>query len=65
MKTLLLLFSFFTVHAFAQDSTRSDSAVTTQKVSDPDSLTYQRFLDVVETSLFEYYKETWGKETWQ
>ena len=29
---------------------------------DPDSLTYQRFIDVVETSIFEHYKETFGKE---
>lgn len=42
---------------FSQDSTN-----TTIVGSSDDSLTYQRFLNVVENSLFEYYKETWGKE---
>src|SRR5688572_2880980 len=30
--------------------------------SNPDSLTYLRFIDVVESSIFEHYKETFGKE---
>lgn len=60
MKFLSVIFAFFTLSAFGQDSL----VTTTEPVEEPnpDSLTYQRFLDVVENSLFEYYKETWGKE---
>lgn len=45
------------VGAFAQDSTLTYTPDTNE-----DTLTYERFLAVVENSLFEYYKETWGKE---
>ena len=68
MKFLTAILSFFILSATAQDSTMVDSIVVDSTViidahnSDSDSLTYQRFLDVVENSLFEYYKETWGKE---
>ncbi len=48
-------------NATQQDSTWLKSAVIVKDVN-PDSMTYERFLDVVEHSLFEYYKETWGKE---
>lgn len=30
--------------------------------TNPDSLTYLRFIDVVESSIFEHYKEVWGQE---
>jgi membrane-bound lytic murein transglycosylase D len=42
-------------------SAQVDSSLTILETN-PDSLTYQRFIDMVETSMFEYYKETWGKE---
>ena len=48
------------LHTFGQDSVMTITE--TPEEPNPDSLTYQRFLDVVENSLFEYYKETWGKE---
>jgi len=42
---------------YAQDST------TTAFVANPeDTLEYERFIEVVENSLFKYYEETWGKE---
>lgn len=60
MKILALISTFFIFTAFSQDSLklRMDSSF----VAKEDDYTYQRFLDVVENSLFEYYKETWGKE---
>ena len=36
--------------------------VTNQIDNTDDSLTYERFLDVVEQTLFDHYKETWGQE---
>lgn len=42
---------------YAQDST------STAFVANPeDTLEYERFIEVVENSLFKYYEETWGKE---
>lgn len=32
------------------------------EAGNPDSLTYLRFIDVVESSIFEHYKEVWGQE---
>ncbi|MDG1914372.1 MAG: LysM peptidoglycan-binding domain-containing protein [Crocinitomix sp.] len=64
MKFIAFIFSFLVWSVSAQDTTNiiaTDTVITNADV-DPDSLTYQRFLDVVENSLFEYYNETWGKE---
>jgi len=56
---LFAVISFvLTMNLYGQDST----VVTITEEKNPDSLTYQAFLDVVEHSLFAYYKETWGKE---
>ncbi len=64
MKFIVFIFSFLVWSVTAQDTTSiaSIDSTLTPTQSDPDSLTYQRFLDVVENSLFEYYNETWGKE---
>ena len=61
MKFLLLILPFCAFYSVAQDSTEVLSSEIMDN-SDSDSLTYQRFLDIVENSLFEYYEETWGKE---
>ena len=49
--------------AHSQDSTavNIDSTALSFDNSD-DTLEYERFIEVVENSLFEYYEETWGKE---
>lgn len=60
MKFLFLISSLFIFNSFGQIAAASlddTTAITTES-----DYTYQRFLDVVENSLFEYYKETWGKE---
>lgn len=64
MKCIAFIFSFLVWSVAAQDSTNIANIDSTliNPEADPDSLTYQRFLDVVENSLFEYYNETWGKE---
>ncbi|MFT5819727.1 MAG: membrane-bound lytic murein transglycosylase D [Crocinitomix sp.] len=64
MKFIAFIFSFLVWSVAAQDSTTIASIDSTliSTEADSDSLTYQRFLDVVENSLFEYYNETWGKE---
>lgn len=66
IKYLATILTFLSVHAFAQDTLSQDALVPVTHnhatEAESDSLTYQRFLDVVENSLFEYYKETWGKE---
>ena len=54
----ILLFFFVQLNVVAMAQPDSLAPVDT----DADSLTYLRFIDMVETSLFEYYKETWGKE---
>ncbi|MFT4599902.1 MAG: membrane-bound lytic murein transglycosylase D [Arenicella sp.] len=58
MKHFILSFASLMLGSFiyAQDST-------TALVANPeDTLEYERFIEVVENSLFEYYEETWGKE---
>ncbi|MBK7128014.1 MAG: LysM peptidoglycan-binding domain-containing protein [Crocinitomicaceae bacterium] len=53
-KVSFLFFVLFSFIGFSQpDSTRAVN---------PDSLTYLRFIDVVESSIFEHYKEVWGSE---
>lgn len=47
---------FFGQILFAQP----DSTIVAE--NNEDSLTYLRFIDVVESSIFEHYKEVWGKE---
>jgi membrane-bound lytic murein transglycosylase D len=54
----LFLLPFIFTKAYAQEE--NDSLVLNYQ--NDDSLTYERFLEVVESSLFEYYSETWGKE---
>lgn len=60
MKAFWVISFLFCLGTFGQDSTQTNLPISTQK--NEDTLVYQRFLDVVENSLFEYYKETWGKE---
>lgn len=60
MKAIWVISFLFCLKAFGQDSTQTSLPISIQK--NEDTLVYQRFLDVVENSLFEYYKETWGKE---
>lgn len=54
--SILLFLSFVSAGIFAQPDSLQISA------SNPDSLTYLRFIDVVESSIFEHYKEVWGQE---
>jgi membrane-bound lytic murein transglycosylase D len=63
MKALFSI-SIFCIATFgiAQDTTVLKKAAVIEEEVNPDSLTYERFLDVVENSLFEYYKDIWGKE---
>ncbi|OIQ31244.1 MAG: hypothetical protein BM555_05325 [Crocinitomix sp. MedPE-SWsnd] len=59
MKHFILSFASLMLGSFiyAQDST------STAFVANPeDTLEYERFIEVVENSLFKYYEETWGKE---
>ena len=61
---LIMLAPFF---GAAQDTLSQeiikDSLVSVKaKTAEDTTHTYQRFLHVVENSLFEYYSETWGKE---
>jgi membrane-bound lytic murein transglycosylase D len=42
---------------FAQPTDSLSSEIITE-----DTLEYERFIETVENSIFEYYKETWGKE---
>ena len=58
MKNFTLLFASLipTIFNYAQDST------TVFLPNTEDTLEYERFIEVVENSLFEYYEETWGKE---
>jgi membrane-bound lytic murein transglycosylase D len=39
----------------------SDSLILSD-IQEEDTLEYERFIETVENSVFEYYKETWGKE---
>jgi len=50
--------------SFAQtkDSTRWKAASINTHVDPSDTMSYERFLDVVERTLFDYYAETWGIE---
>jgi len=54
--TLFLFLFLFGLTGFSQIDSVS------YHESDPDSLSTGKFLNVVETSLFEFYKETWGQE---
>lgn len=56
MKKLLFILAFAGTCIFsrAQDST--------DFVGVADTFEYERFIEIVENSLFEYYEETWGKE---
>lgn len=56
-KIVYFLLLLFVVQGAAAQPDTSLSAV-----ADPDSLTYLRFIDVVESSIFEHYRETWGQE---
>ena len=60
MKLFALISSFFIFSLFGQDSLSTNLNPILSE--DAEEYTYQRFLDVVENSLFEYYKETWGKD---
>lgn len=51
---VFLLTPYFSI---SQDSLQIKPVESTE-----DTLEYERFIDNVEESLFEYYKETWGKE---
>ncbi|WP_066756646.1 lytic transglycosylase domain-containing protein [Crocinitomix algicola] len=63
MRLLTLLLSFLSIQIFAQDSTTVvPDSIHIELTEEEEELTYQRFLNVVEHSLFEYYKETWGQE---
>lgn len=53
---ILVFLSIISSGVFAQ----ADSLLLSS--SNPDSLTYLRFIDVVESSIFEHYKEVWGQE---
>ncbi|MBK6951306.1 MAG: LysM peptidoglycan-binding domain-containing protein [Crocinitomicaceae bacterium] len=55
-----LIIAFATLFFCQISSAQIDSANLAQ--TNPDSLTYLRFIDVVESSIFEHYKEVWGKE---
>jgi len=60
VKLFAFISSFFIFSLYGQDSLKV--ALDSSLKVNPEEYTYQRFLDVVENSLFEYYKETWGKE---
>ena len=45
-----------------KDSTQWKAANVSKKANPEDTVTYERFLDVVEKTLFDYYYETWGKD---
>lgn len=66
---VLFLLAFFPIAGSAQDTLIDPPAdgenrqfADTTKTEEDSVYTYQRFLNVVENSLFEYYSETWGKE---
>lgn len=60
MKFFVFIAALFHLYTFGQDTLQINQTTPPQEVPVDDS--YQRFLEVVESSLFEYYKETWGKE---
>ncbi|MBI3135843.1 MAG: LysM peptidoglycan-binding domain-containing protein [Bacteroidetes bacterium] len=55
-----ILVYFFGITLCQPVFAQPDSAIVAG--TNPDSLTYLRFIDVVESSIFEYYKEVWGQE---
>jgi membrane-bound lytic murein transglycosylase D len=66
-----IFFTFFLITIGPLSFAQTDSLYTPETpnpdslfltTSNPDSLTYLRFIDVVESSIFEHYKETFGKE---
>lgn len=54
-----VLFSLVPTVLFGQ---LNDSLTTEIITETEDTLEYERFIETVENSVFEYYKETWGKE---
>ncbi len=60
------LIAIFLISAIAsgqsKDSTQWKAAAISAHHDPSDTLTYERFLDVVERTLFDYYSETWGKD---
>lgn len=62
MRFLLTILLLSTLNLVAQDSTVVVSDSLPRPVVNEDSMTYQRFLETVESSLFSYYEETWGKD---
>ena len=60
MKLFALISSFFIFSIFGQDSINTN--LNPAPSENAEEYTYKRFLDVVENSLYEYYKETWGRE---
>jgi membrane-bound lytic murein transglycosylase D len=60
VKLFALISSFFIFSIFGQDSLNTN--LNPAPSENAEEYTYQRFLDVVENSLYEYYKETWGRE---
>ena len=53
----IIFLLLFTNIVYSQDTLQFKPIESTE-----DTLEYERFIDNVEESLFEYYKETWGKE---
>lgn len=58
MKNLLSVLSIL----FVANCSVAQDSLATATINQEDTLEYERFIEVVENSLFEYYKETWGKE---
>ena len=57
MRKILIISSLLLgLQSFAQDS------ISVFQANPEDTVEYERFLEIVENSLFEYYSETWGKE---
>lgn len=56
-----VMFFFLLFNAFLSFSQQDSTYIQTLYQTE-DSLEYERFIDNVEESLFEYYKNTWGKE---
>lgn len=58
LKYLSFIMCILSLSAFAQSNDSLQN--TSEKLED--TLEYERFIETVEQSVFEYYKETWGKE---
>ncbi|MGV6860833.1 MAG: transglycosylase SLT domain-containing protein [Putridiphycobacter sp.] len=57
-----VLFFLFGVFSCFLGHSQTDTSTFSIVESAEDTIEYERFIDNVEGSLFEYYKETWGKE---